>query len=102
MRPGDAVMELSRIGFRFRLDGEAVKVRFEGEQKPDPEKVAPLLEVARQHKDEVRYFLKSYCPRCGGCCFIPVGEQSLCMVCDWAELLEIFPDFRKKIDYNRC
>lgn len=30
MRPGDAVLELSRLGFRFRLDGEAVKVRFEG------------------------------------------------------------------------
>lgn len=34
MRPGQVVMELSRIGFSFRLDGEAVKVRFEGKQAP--------------------------------------------------------------------
>ena len=53
MRPGEAVMELTRHGFRFRLDGGAVKVRFEGEQKPDPETVTPLLDLVRQHKDDV-------------------------------------------------
>jgi hypothetical protein len=57
MKLGRVVMELSRIGFSFPLDGEAVKMKFMGEHKPDPIKVAPLLEVARQHKEEVRYFL---------------------------------------------
>ena len=92
MNPGDAVMELTRHGFRFRLDGEAVKVRFEGEQAPDPEVVSPLLDIVRQHKDDVRYFLKSYCPRCGGCCFI----GKFCMACDWLELVEIYPDLQRK------
>lgn len=96
MRPGDAVMKLTRHGFRFRLDGEAVKVRFEGEQTPDPAAVSPLLDLVRQHKEDVRYFLKSYCPRCGGICFIPLGEQSLCMACDWAQLIEIYPDLKVK------
>ena len=92
MRPGDAVLELSRIGFRFRLDGEVVKVRFGGEQTPDPEKVSPLLDLVRQHKDDVRYFLKSYCPRCGGCCFAPDYEgRPLCLGCDWDELVKLYP-----------
>jgi hypothetical protein len=36
MRPGEAVMELTRIGFRFRLDGDAVKVCFKGDRVPTP------------------------------------------------------------------
>ena len=90
MKTGEVVMELSRIGFRFRLDGEEVKVRYEGEQKPDPEMVSPLLDLVRQHREDVRYFLKSYCPRCGGCCFI----GGLCMGCDWGQLVELYPDLK--------
>ncbi len=96
MKPGEAVMELTRHGFRFRLEGEAVKVRFEGERPPDPAAVSPLLDLVRQHKEDVRYFLKSYCPRCGGVCFIPLGDESLCMACDWAQLIEIYPDLKVK------
>jgi hypothetical protein len=97
MRPGDAVMELTRHGFRFRLDGEAVKVRFEGEQPPDPAAVSTLLDVVRRHREDVRYFLKSYCPRCGGCCFAPdYEEQLLCLDCDWATLEELYPDLKVK------
>ena len=47
MRPASAVMELTRLGFRFRLDGEAVKVRWEGKEKPDPAQVAPLLHLVK-------------------------------------------------------
>lgn len=56
MKPGDAVMELSRLGFRFRVDGEIVKVRFEGPGKPDPAKAQPLLDLLKAHKEEVREF----------------------------------------------
>jgi hypothetical protein len=73
-------MELSRLGFRFRLEGEAVKVRFDGEQKPDPAAVSPLLDLVRRHKEDVRFFLKCHCPRCGGVVF--VGDE--CFLCDWA------------------
>jgi hypothetical protein len=93
MKPESAVIELSRIGFRFRLDGEAVKMRWEGQEKPDPAAVSPLIDLVRQHKEEVRYFLKSYCPRCGGGCFAPDYEgQGLCLACDWAALVELYPD----------
>jgi hypothetical protein len=97
MRPGDAVMELTRYGFRFRLDGEAVKVRFAGEQVPDPGAVSPLLDLVRQHKDDVRYFLRSYCPKCGGVATCPDhAGQPLCMACDWQQLVELYPDIERK------
>ncbi|MGA7577727.1 MAG: hypothetical protein ACLQUW_10205 [Desulfobaccales bacterium] len=57
MSPNDAVMELSRIGFSFRLDGGVVKVRFEGEQPPDRAKVQPLLNLVQAHKPQVLAFL---------------------------------------------
>lgn len=92
MRPGEAVMELSRIGFRFRLDGEAVKVRFEGKQTPAPAAVSPLLDLVRQHKEDVRYFLKCHCPRCGGVATCPDYEgQPLCLACDWPALVKLYP-----------
>jgi hypothetical protein len=93
VRLGEAVMELSRIGFRFRLDGEAVKVRFEGKRTPDPSVVSPLLDLVRQYKKAVRSFLKCYCPRCGGTIFCPDYEgRSLCLACDWEELTKLYPD----------
>ena len=97
MKPGDAVMELTRHGFRFRLEGEAVKVRFEGERPPDSAAVSPLLDLVRQHKDAVRYFLRSFCPRCGGCCFAPDYEgRPLCMACDWGLLVGLYPGLKVK------
>jgi hypothetical protein len=96
-RPGDAVMELSRLGFRFRLDGTAVKVRFEGKRPPDPEAVSPLLDLVRHHKEDVRYFLKSYCPRCGGVATCPDYEgRPLCLTCDWPVLVELYPGLKVK------
>jgi hypothetical protein len=92
MRPETAVMELSKIGFRFRLDGKAVKVRFEGDHKPDPAAVSTLLDVVSQHKEDVRYFLRCHCTKCGGSCFIPDYEgKPLCLGCDWAALVKLYP-----------
>ena len=97
MKPGEAVMELTRHGFRFRLAGDAVKMKFVGDQTPDPAKVSSLLDLVRQHKDDVRYFLKTYCPRCGGCCFAPDYEgRPLCLTCDWEQLVEMYPDLKRK------
>ena len=97
MKPGDAVMELTRHGFRFRLEGEAVKVRFEGERPPDSAAVSPLMDLVRQHKDAVRYFLRSFCPLCGGCCFAPDYEgRPLCMACDWGLLVGLYPGLKVK------
>jgi rRNA maturation protein Nop10 len=39
----------------------------------------PLLELVRRHKEDVHYFLRCYCPKCGGVVF--VGNK--CFMCDW-------------------
>jgi hypothetical protein len=97
MRPGEVVMELSRIGFSFRLDGEGVKLRFEGKQTPDPGQVTPLLDLVRQHKEDVRFFLKCHCPKCGGRCFCPAYDgRPLCLRCDWGKLIELYPALKVK------
>jgi hypothetical protein len=79
MRTGHVVMKLTKLGFRFRLDGEEIKVRFEGGQITDSVQVRALLEVVKTHKDEVREILRCYCPKCGGIVF--VGDE--CFICEW-------------------
>ena len=92
MRPESAVMELTRLGFRFRLNGETVKVKFAGEGKPDPSHVAPLLAQVKAQKEDVCFFLKCYCPRCGGVASCPDYEgRPLCLACDWGLLVELYP-----------
>lgn len=95
--PGiEAVRTLAYMGYRFTVNGESIKARYEGLGKPDPAQVRPLVDVMKAHKPDVVYFLKSFCPRCGGVCFIPVGEDSLCMACDWDQLVELYPDLKRK------
>ena len=95
--PGiEAVRALANMGYRFTVNGESIKARYEGSGKPDPAQVRPLVDVMKAHKPDVVYFLKSFCPRCGGVCFIPVGEDSLCMACDWEQLVELYPDLQRK------
>jgi len=96
MRPGDALLELTKHGFRFRLEGEAVKVRFEGERPPDPAAVSPLLNLVRKHKEDVHFFLRCYCPKCGGVASCPDYEgRPLCLGCDWDELIRLYPDLAR-------
>jgi ribosomal protein S27AE len=96
--PGiEAVRKLAHLGYRFTLNGETIKAKYHGSGKPDPETVRPLFETVKAHKPEAVYFLKSYCPRCGGCCFAPDYEgRPLCMACDWGLLVEMYPDLRVK------
>ena len=91
--PGiEAVRKLAHMGYRFTVNGETIKAKYEGPGKPDPDTVRPLLETVKAHKPEAIYFLKSYCPRCGGCCFAPDYEgRPLCMGCDWNELVKLYP-----------
>lgn len=85
MRTGHVVMKLTELGFRFRLDGAGVKVRFEGGTRPDLDQVKPLLQAVKAQNAEVREFLRCFCPRCGGVVFCPDLEgRSRCLACDWA------------------
>jgi len=88
-------MKLSDMGYKFELVEEKVRYRYEGPGDPDPAKVRPLLDLVRQHKDDVRFFLQCHCPKCGGCCFAPDYEgQPLGLACDWGLLVELYPDLR--------
>ena len=94
MNPGiEAIRKLSDLGYHFELAGDRLRYLYEGPGEPDPGTVRPLLAAVKAHKPEAIYFLKSYCPRCGGCCFAPDFEgRPLCMACDWAVLGELYPD----------
>lgn len=81
MTSGEAVMALTRMGFQFRLQGSGIMTQYAGHSKPDPDQVAPLWALVRKHKDEVRYFLRSYCSFCGGCVSGRFNGQDLCMGC---------------------
>lgn len=69
--------------------------RFGSLESPTKDRQArrkPLLEMVKANKPDALYFLKSFCPKCGGCCFI----DGLCMACDWVALVELYPDLTKK------
>ena len=92
LKPGEAVINLSRMGFKFEVAGGKVRYRYEGPGEPDPSQAVPLLEVLKAHKGEVLFFLRCFCPRCGGGCFVPDYEgRSLCLACDWGELVRLYP-----------
>jgi len=98
MNPGiEAMRKLAHMGYRFTVDGETIKARYEGQGEPDRVTVSPLLGQVKAHKEDVCFFLKCYCPKCGGCCFVPDYEgRSLCLGCDWKTLLELYPGLRMK------
>lgn len=83
MKPGDAVIKLSRLGFRFEVADGKVRYRYEGPGEPDPGQVVPLLEVVKAHKGEVAFFLKCHCARCGGVLFGTFDGKSQCLACYW-------------------
>jgi hypothetical protein len=96
--PGiEALRQLAHIGYKFRLEGEAIKAKYHGPGRPDPVIVSPLLEVARKHKHDVRFFLKFHCPLCGGIASCPdhIGKP-ICLACDWEYLVQLYPDSRAK------
>jgi hypothetical protein len=88
-------MKLIGMGYKFELVEEKVRYRYEGPGDPDPAKVQPLLDLVRQHKEDVHFSLRSHCPRCGGCAFCPDYEgHPLCMACDWGLLAELYPGLK--------
>jgi ribosomal protein S27AE len=95
VRPGEAVMKLVSMGYHFELVGWKVRYAWQGPGSPNAGKVSPLLDLVRQHKEDVRFFLKCYCPRCGGVVFCPDYEgRPICMACNWGELVETYPDLK--------
>jgi len=93
MTAGHIVMKLTKLGFRFRLDGEVVKVRLTGEQPQDPAAASRLLELVRQHRDQVRAYLKTLVV-CQDCVHAQVGQGwALCQAEPWDGIPGQTPDF---------
>jgi hypothetical protein len=56
--PGiEAVRKLAHLGYRFTVNGETIKARYEGPGDPDPAQVRPLLGLVKEHKAEVIGYL---------------------------------------------
>ena len=93
MNPGqEAIQKLAAMGYRFTVNGETIKAKYEGQGGPDPAQVRPLFEVVKANKPEALYFLKCHCPRCGGVATCPDYEGGpLCLACDWDELARLYP-----------
>jgi hypothetical protein len=90
------------MGYHFEVQGSDIVAEWQGPSDPDPHQVKPMLEAVKAHKDEVILFLKCYCPRCGGCCFMPdYEEQPLCAACDWNILVELYPGLKLKQGHGR-
>jgi hypothetical protein len=95
MKPEEAVMQLTSLGYRFEVTGERLHWRFAGPGQPDLGQVKTLLELVKERKDEVLFFLRCYCPGCGGMMFIPDLEgHNLCAACDRHLLIESYPGLK--------
>jgi hypothetical protein len=92
VRTSEAVMKLASMGYHFELVAGKVRYEWQGPGDPDPGQVSPLLDLMRQHKEDVRFFLQCHCPRCGGVATCPDYEgKPLCLACDWGELVKLYP-----------
>lgn len=90
-------MQLRRLGFKFEVAGGKVRYRHDGLERPDPGQARLLLDVVKENKEEVRYFLKSHCSRCGGVATCPDYEgRPLCLECDWEKLVRLYPALGNK------
>ncbi len=93
MRPGEAVMKLATLGYRFEVAGDRLRWQFEGEPKPDRRQVQRLLEVVKAHKNEVLAYLKSLV-LCQDCVHVEVGDGwALCQVDPWDGIRGQDPDY---------
>jgi hypothetical protein len=58
MNPGIvAARRLALIGYRFKVEGENILADYQGQGKPDPAQVRPLLAIVKEHKPEVIGYL---------------------------------------------
>ena len=89
-----AILELEQMGYTFALDGDAARYTHNG-QRPDPERVRPLLELLRQnHKETVRFLQSRISQKAHNTADFEAEAEELRKHCDgsiewarrWAEL----------------
>jgi hypothetical protein len=90
---GQVVLKLSAMGYRLWLEGDRVGYEHVGPGEPDVVKVLPLLKAIRERKADAVYFLRCYCPCCGGVVFGTFSDgKSRCLVCYWKNLDSLIID----------
>jgi hypothetical protein len=52
-----AVERLRAMGYRFQVEGDALRYEWQGRGKPEPSRVRPLLALVKEHKPEVLAYL---------------------------------------------
>jgi hypothetical protein len=57
-----AVQKLTAMGYRFQVEGDALRYEWQGTGKPDPGQVRPLLALVKEHKPEVLAYLSRPAP----------------------------------------
>jgi len=84
---------LVQMGFQATVAGDAIRLVYKGEAPLDRQRANPLIAAVTQDKEQVLQFLRwGYCPRCGGAATCPDYDgQSLCLKCDWEELIRLYP-----------
>lgn len=53
----EAVRKLAHMGYRFTVNGENIKAKYQGPGDPNPDTVRPLLETVKAHKPDVLAYL---------------------------------------------
>lgn len=87
-----AIHELAKMGYRARAEGRNIRLIYEGDGAPEEAATATLMALVKQHKLEVLFFLKCFCPRCGGAMTIPDYEGNpLCARCYWDHIVALYP-----------
>jgi hypothetical protein len=62
MTTAAAIQKLSRIGYRFTVVGDTLKITYHGPGKPDPAKVKSLFKLLKSHKAEALALLQTQAP----------------------------------------
>jgi hypothetical protein len=52
-----AIQKLKAMGYRFQAEGNTLRYEWQGDGKPDPSQVRPLLALVKEHKPEVLAYL---------------------------------------------
>ncbi len=54
----DAIIQLQTLGYRVNLEGDKIRLIWQGESGPNPEQVTPLLEEVRARKQEALRYIR--------------------------------------------
>ncbi len=92
-----AVKKLRQLGYRFQAQGRRMRYEWQGQGKPDPAEVIPLLDVVRQHREEVKELLALV--SCQTCNHAQVGQGwAICQREPWDGIKGQAPDYFHKCE----